>query len=214
MVPKTVPKVCSKGGPASGGRIGVVTMIVHDVTSSPVSGFFQRGVLTANKKPSSCSMRFFEGDRATSNRGRHAPPLNCDRHGVSTARHRGFLDCAGAADVAPSAPFYGPPPGYRQPPGYGPRRGYSLPDEYAPPSAYGPSPGYTLPGEDGPPPHAFGPPSYATPYAASPMRPACDLQWRCGPWGCGWRRVCYPEVYARPFRGYSPPPGPSYYGPY
>src|SRR5215470_1463624 len=101
-----------------------------------------------------------------------------------------FPDRAGAADVG------GPPPGY------GP------PSVYGPPSSYGPPPR---------PPHAI-------PYAVSPIRPVCDRQWRCGPWGCGWRRVCYPaqpsvEHYATPYRGYAyrgygPPTGPGYYGPY
>lgn len=122
-----------------------------------------------------------------------------------------FLDGARAADVAPPPPGYGPPPGYTTPneygppPSYGPpprpygpRSGYALPDEYSPPPAYGP------------PPSAYAPPPYAIPYAASPVRPACGLQWRCGPWGCGWRQVCHPEIYARPYRGYGPPPDSSF----
>jgi hypothetical protein len=117
-------------------------------------------------------------------------------------------DRAGAADVG--APFYVPRSGYAPPPAYnpsdeyGPLPGYGPPSVYGPPDDYGPPPDYDLPPR---PPHSI-------PYAVSPIRPACDLQWRCGPLGCGWRRVCYPERYARPYRGYSPPPGPTYYGPY
>lgn len=33
---------------------------------------------------------------------------------------------------------------------------------------------------------------------------ACRRYWHCGPYGCGWRRVC-----ARPYYGYG---GPYYYG--
>jgi hypothetical protein len=138
---------------------------------------------------------------------------------------------------------YGPPPAYGQPPAYGPSRRYDPRDDYGPPPAYGappaysPSPRYSSrddygpprrydpPDDYGPPPN-YGPPPrppHAIPYAVSPVRPACDMQWRCaegfaGPWACGWRRVCYPrssaEVYARPYRGYGPSPGPRYYGPY
>lgn len=35
----------------------------------------------------------------------------------------------------------------------------------------------------------------------------CRLVWRCGPWGCGWRRVCWRPPYA--YYGYGP-----YYRPY
>ena len=122
-----------------------------------------------------------------------------------------FSDCARAADVGPPPPAYwppsaGPPPGYapwneyEPPPAYGPRSAYGLPPRYDQPDDYGPLPDY------GPPPR----PPRVIPYAASPVRPGCDLQWRCGPWGCGWHRVCYPQLYARPYRGY----GPGYYGPY
>jgi len=151
-----------------------------------------------------------------------------------------FPDRAGAADVVPS-PYgpppaygpqsgygprddYGPPPGYGQPPAYSsPSPRYGSPDDYGPPPGYGqppaygsPSPRYGSSDDYGPPPR----PPHAIPYAVSPrsyaVRPApsCDMQWRCGPWACGWRRVCYPEHYARPYRGYPPPQGPGYYGPY
>jgi len=122
-------------------------------------------------------------------------------------------------------PAYGPPPTYGPPPGYTPSDEYGPPPAYGPPiSAYGPPPGY-LADDDGPP-SDYGPslrPPRAIPYAVSPVRPACDLQWRCGPRGCGWRRVCYPaqpsaEHYARPYRGFADrgyaPSGPGYYGPY
>ena len=127
-----------------------------------------------------------------------------------------FLDRAAAADVAPSPPLYGPRSGYGPPPGYAPPDEYGPPPAYSPPSPYGQPPGYAPPDEYGTPPayslprRAYGPPPYGIPYAASPVRPACGLQWRCGPWGCGWRRVCYPEIYARPYRGYDPPPDPSF----
>jgi hypothetical protein len=129
-------------------------------------------------------------------------------------------DRAAAADVGPSSPPYGPPYTYGPPPGSGPPPAYSTSDEYGRPPAYGPPPGYDPPDDYGPP-SDYGPPRrppYAIPFAPSPprfaVRPACDLQWLCGPWGCGWRRVCYPERYARPYRGYAPPSGPGYYGPY
>lgn len=117
-------------------------------------------------------------------------------------------DHAVAADVGPP-PYgppsaYGPPPGYSTPYEYGPPPGNGPPANYGPSDDYGPSPYYDPPLR----------PPRPIPYAASPIRPACDLQWRCGPRGCGWRRVCYPEVIARPYRGYGPPPGPGYYGPY
>jgi len=136
-----------------------------------------------------------------------------------------FPDRAGAADVGPP---YGPPSAYDPPYTYSPPPGYRSSDEYEPPPAYGPppsaypSPRYSAPDDYGPPlDHGPPPrPPYSIPYAVSPVRPACDLQWRCGPWGgCGWRRVCYPvqpsaEHYARPYRGYGAPAGPGYYGPY
>jgi len=69
-----------------------------------------------------------------------------------------FPDCAGAADVAPSPPAYGPRSGYGRPPGY------SRLDESGPPPAYGPPPrtngpppGHVTDDEDGPPP-AYSPP--------------------------------------------------------
>jgi hypothetical protein len=120
---------------------------------------------------------------------------------------------------------YGPPPAYGQPPVYSPSPRYSSRDDYGPPAGYGPPRRYDPPDDYGAPPD-YGPPPrppHAIPYAVSPVRPACDMQWRCaegftGPWACGWRRVCYPrssaEVYARPYRGYGPSPGPRYYGPY
>ena len=135
-----------------------------------------------------------------------------------------FPDRAGAADVVPSP--YGPPPAYGPQPGYGPRDDYGPPPAYGQPPVYTPQPGYGPPDDYGPP-SDYGPPPrppHAIPYgAASPVRPACDMQWRCaegfaGPGACGWRRVCYrrsaEEVYARPYRGYGPSPGPRYYGPY
>jgi len=138
-------------------------------------------------------------------------------------------------------PAYGPPPGYTlsdeydPQPGYTPPRAYGPPPGYGPPSAYGPPPRYNSPDDYGPPPGGppsdYGPslrPPRAIPYAVSPrnfaVRPACDRPWQCGPRGCGWRQVCYPaqpsaDHYARPYRGfadrgYGPPPGPGYYGPY
>jgi len=143
-----------------------------------------------------------------------------------------FPDRAGAADVGGPPPGYGPPSVYGPPPSYGPSPGYRSFDEYGPPPDYGPSPRYSLPDDNDPsgdygPPSNYGPPPrppHAIPYAVSPIRPVCDRQWRCGPWGCGWRRVCYPaqpsvEHYATPYRGYAyrgygPPTGPGYYGPY
>ena len=144
-----------------------------------------------------------------------------------------FPNCAGAADVGgpPPPPAYGPPYTYGPPPAYGSPPAYTPSDEYGPPpaygpppSAYGPPPSY-LPDDDGRQ-SDYGPPlrpPRAIPYAVLPIRPSCDLQWLCGPWGCGWRRVCYPprsfaERYARPYRGfadrgYGPPPDPGYYGP-
>ena len=116
-------------------------------------------------------------------------------------------DRAGAADVGP--PPYGPPSVYGPLPGYSPSDQYDPPPGYGPPSTYGPVPLYAPPPDYDPPR-----PPRSIPYAVSPVRPACDVQWRCGPRGCAWRRVCYPEVFARPYRGYGPPPGPAYYGPY
>jgi hypothetical protein len=138
-----------------------------------------------------------------------------------------FLDRAGAADVGgPPPPAYGPPYTYGPPPGYSPSDEYSPPPAYGPPPSAYPSPGYSAPDDYGPP-LDYGPPPrppHSIPYAVSPVRPACELQWRCGPRGCGWRRVCYPaqpsaEPYASPHRGYAdrgfgPPSGPGYYGPY
>jgi hypothetical protein len=112
-----------------------------------------------------------------------------------------FPDLAEAADVTSPLPGYGPPPSaYDWPPDHGapPRAygppAYGSPPGYRPPTDYGPPPEYGLPPEYGPSPRVYARPPYPIPYAASPARPACDLQWRCGPWGCGWRRVCYPEV--------------------
>lgn len=133
-----------------------------------------------------------------------------------------FSDHAGAADVPQPPPGYGPPPAYTPPPpDYGPpSHAYGPPpDAYEPPPGYrprvdyGPPPGYGPPPEYAAPLRGYGP-AYPLPYAASPVRPGCDLQWRCGPWGCGLRRVCYPEIYARHFRGYGPPPRVGEYGPY
>jgi hypothetical protein len=142
-----------------------------------------------------------------------------------------FPGRAGAADVGGPPPGYGPPSVYGPPPSYGPSPGYRSSEEYGPPPGYGPSSRYSPPDDYGPlddygPPTDYGPPPrppHAIPYAFSPrsyaVRPECDPQWRCGPRGCGWRQVCYPpkalpEHYARPYRGYGPPPGPGYYGPY
>ena len=105
---------------------------------------------------------------------------------------------AGAADVSPPS-AYGAPPDYGPPP-YGPPYAVAPPPDYGPPVDYGPRP------------RVYGPPPYAVPYAA--VRPACGRQWQCGPWGCGWRPVCYPQAYARSYPGYGPPVGPRYYGPY
>jgi hypothetical protein len=135
-----------------------------------------------------------------------------------------------SSDEYDPRPAYGPPSAYGPLPGYSPSDEYGRPPAYGPATAYGPSPGYDPPDDYGPP-SDYGPPPrppHAIPYAVSPrsfaVRPACDRQWRCGPRGCGWRQVCYPaqpsaEHYARPYRGfadrgYGPPPGPGYYGPY
>jgi hypothetical protein len=125
-----------------------------------------------------------------------------------------FPDRAGAADVTEPPPGYGPPPSYQQPPAYVPpgygQPGYGAPGYGPPPSAYAPPPYQGPPGNYGPPgayapaPYAYGPPAYAVPYP-------CDARWGCGAWGCGWRRGCYPQAYARPYRGY---PRPRYYRPY
>jgi hypothetical protein len=32
---------------------------------------------------------------------------------------------------------------------------------------------------------------------------ACRRMWRCGPWGCGWRPVCWYEPYSDGYRGSS-----------
>jgi hypothetical protein len=32
---------------------------------------------------------------------------------------------------------------------------------------------------------------------------ACRRMWRCGPWGCGWRPVCWYEPYSNGYRGSS-----------
>jgi hypothetical protein len=117
-------------------------------------------------------------------------------------------------------PDYGPAPrDYGSPPGYSPPNGNGPPDYGLPPRAYEVPPGYGRPNGNGPPdyelpPRAYEVPQYATPYGTSPGRPACNLQWRCGPWNCGWRRVCHPEFYARPYRGYEPLPRPGDHGPY
>ena len=100
-----------------------------------------------------------------------------------------------------------PPPGYRPPPS-----SYDFPpDRGAPPRAYGlPSPVHGSPPayrpqtDYGPPPE-YGPRRQGlmhhlhTESRIPPRRhaPTCDLQWRCGPWECGWQRVCYPGVYAK-----------------
>jgi hypothetical protein len=127
-----------------------------------------------------------------------------------------FLDHAAAADVTPLPPGYGPPPSGYWPPDRGaPPRVYGPPPPaYESPPYYGPRTDYGPPPEYGPPPRTYVPPPYTLPYTAAPARPTCERQWRCGPWGCGWRRICYPEVYARPYRGYAPPQDPDDYGPY
>jgi hypothetical protein len=85
--------------------------------------------------------------------------------------------------------------------------------DVAPPAAYGPPPvGYGEPPDYGPPVRAYRPSPYG--YAVSPGRLACGRQWQCGPWGCGWRPVCYPQAYVGPYRGYGLPPPPGYYDPY
>ncbi|HWP26202.1 MAG TPA: hypothetical protein VNL39_07650 [Xanthobacteraceae bacterium] len=44
--------------------------------------------------------------------------------------------------------------------------------------------------------------------AAEQVRYVCRMVWRCGPYGCGWRRVCwwrpgpYYRYYYRPYRYY------------
>lgn len=75
------------------------------------------------------------------------------------------------------------------------------PPAYPPPAAYAPAPYYA------PPPPAYGPPAYVVPAP-------CGRRWQCGPWGCGWRPLCAPEAFVRPYRGYPLPARPGYYGPY
>lgn len=69
------------------------------------------------------------------------------------------------------------------------------------------------PEPEGPPPAAEAPPPVvAPPVAVVPRPPAvvlveppCPAVWRCGYWGCGWRRACGPvgpEVYVGPRFGY------------
>ena len=126
-------------------------------------------------------------------------------------------DYASAADVGPPPPGYWAPPVNAPPIDYAPRPRVYVP-AYPVPYAVAPAP---VP-DDGPsyeyepPPRAYGPPPYtAAPYAAAPVRPVCDRQWQCGPWGCGWRPVCYPEAYAGSYRRYGRLPAePGYYGPY
>src|SRR5438309_9390570 len=73
---------------------------------------------------------------------------------------------------------------------------------------------------EGPPPAAEAPPPVVAPppVAVVPRPPAvvlveppCPVVWRCGYWGCGWRRACGPvgpEVYVGPRYGHG------YYGAY
>jgi hypothetical protein len=39
-----------------------------------------------------------------------------------------------------------------------------------------------------------------------PVRYVCRRVWRCGPYGCAWRRVCWwqPDRYYYPYRPYRP----------
>ena len=163
------------------------------------------------KKPLSCYRPFLGGDRRRWRRVMRylftAIAAAAVLLATGSASNR-----ARAADVGPP---YGPPSAYGPPPGYSPSDDYSPPPAYGRPPAYGPPPGYNLPDDYGHPSDYDPPrPPRAIPYVVSPVRPACDLQWRCGLRACGWRRVCYPEVVARPYRSYNPPPGPGYYDPY
>jgi hypothetical protein len=103
------------------------------------------------------------------------------------------LHPAGAADITPPPPGYGPPDAYGPPP-----IGYPPPAFAPPPPAFAPLPAPVW-----------------RPYAVVPGLVACNpfaRRWQCGPWGCGWRPVCFRESFVRPFRPYGPPP-PGY-GPF
>jgi hypothetical protein len=58
--------------------------------------------------------------------------------------------------------------------------------------------------------------AYHRPYAAA--QPGCERVWRCGPAGCGWRRVCYrcPDRYScfSLYGAYGPYGGTGYWGRY
>jgi hypothetical protein len=65
------------------------------------------------------------------------------------------------------------------------------------------------------PPRYIAPPAYVTPppRIAAPLEERCASQWRCGPWGCGWQRVCAPgPAYGPAPYGEHPQPG-GYYPP-
>ena len=81
---------------------------------------------------------------------------------------------AAAADLGPAVVDYEPPPP-------------------APPAYVAPLP-----------PRYVAPPAYVIPppRIAAPLEERCASQWRCGPWGCGWQRVCAP----------GPAFGPALYG--
>src|SRR5215472_15735693 len=110
----------------------------------------------------------------------HKKPLSCYRPFLGSDRRRwrrvmrylftataavAVLLATGSASNRARAADVGPP--------YGPPSAYGLPDDYGHPSDYAPPPR----------------PPRAIPYAVSSVRPACDLEWRCGLRACGWRRV-------------------------
>jgi hypothetical protein len=75
--------------------------------------------------------------------------------------------------------------------------------------------------EAAPPPPAYGPPVAVAPRppAVVLVEPQCPTVWRCGYWGCGWRRACGPvgpEVYVgpRPWGYYGYGAYRTYHGPY
>jgi hypothetical protein len=71
---------------------------------------------------------------------------------------------------------------------------------------------------EAPPPEVAPPPvAVVRPPAVVLVEPECPVVWRCGYWGCGWRRACAavgPEIHARPWGYYGYGAYRTYHGPY
>jgi hypothetical protein len=77
---------------------------------------------------------------------------------------------------------------------------------------------YPMPEAPPPAAEAAPPPVAIAPRPAVVLvEPPCPVVWRCGYWGCGWRRACGPvgpEVYVRPWGYYGYGAYRTYHGPY